>query len=91
MGQDPKTQHESAKAFIRQGDYTNAILILNRTLKNDPTNLEMQKDLAFAYYLKRDYAMALETAKPFAERKDSDIQAYQILALVYKHWKNEKM
>ena len=90
--QDPdlQKQQENAKAFIRQGDYSNAILILNRALQKDPTNLETQKDLAFAYYLKRDFAKALETAKPFADRKDSDIQAYQILALVYKALEERK-
>jgi tetratricopeptide (TPR) repeat protein len=90
QNQDLKKQQETAKAFIREGDYTNAILVLNRTLPGDPTNLELLKDLAFAYYLKRDYAKALETAKPFAERKDSDIQAYQILALVYKALEERK-
>jgi len=90
QNQDFKKQQETAKAFIREGDYTNAILVLNRTLPGDPTNLELLKDLAFAYYLKRDYAKALETAKPFAERKDSDIQAYQILALVYKALEERK-
>ena len=90
QGQDPKTQQQNAKAFIQEGDYTNAILVLNHALQKDPTNLEMQKDLAFAYYLKRDYVKALETAKPFAERKDSDIQAYQILALVYKALEERK-
>ena len=92
VAQDPdlKKQQENAKTFIRQGDYTNAILVLNRALPKDPTNLEILKDLAFAYYLKRDFVKALETAKPFAERKDSDIQAYQILALVYKALEERK-
>ena len=73
--QDPKKLHESAKTFIRQGDYSNAVLVLNRLLKNDANNLELLKDLAFAYYLNKDYARALETAKPFEERKDTDVQA----------------
>ena len=79
--QDPK---EAAKAFIRSGDYTNAITVLNRALQKDPQNLEMQKDLAFAYYLHRDYVHALETAKDFPARKDVDVQAYQILGMTYK-------
>ena len=79
--QDPK---EAAKAFIRSGDYTNAITVLNRALQKDPENLEMQKDLAFAYYLHRDYVHALETAKNFPARKDVDVQAYQILGMTYK-------
>ena len=79
--QDPK---EAAKTFIRSGDYTNAIGVLNRALQKDPNNLEMQKDLAFAYYLHRDYAKALEIAKGFPARKDVDVQAYQILGMAYK-------
>ncbi len=88
--QDPKKLHESAKTFIRQGDYSNAVLVLNRLLKNDVNNLELLKDLAFAYYLNKDYARALETAKPFEERKDTDVQAYQILALIYKALEERK-
>ncbi len=88
--QDSKTLHETAKNFLRKGDYSNAILILNRTLQKDPVNLEMLKDLAFAYYLNKDYVRALETAKPFSERKDADIQAYQILALIYKSLEQRK-
>jgi tetratricopeptide (TPR) repeat protein len=82
--QDPKKLHETAKTYMRQGDYSNAVLILNRILQNDPQNLEFLKDLAFTYYLKKDYVSAFETAKTFGDRKDADVQAYQILALVYK-------
>lgn len=88
--QDPAKLHETAKTFLRQGDYSNAVLVLNRALQSNPNNLDMQKDLAFAHYLKKDYAKALEIAKPFAERKDADVQAYQILALVYKALEERK-
>jgi tetratricopeptide (TPR) repeat protein len=44
----------------------------------------LKKDLAFAYYLNRDYTRALETAKPFAERPDADVKAFQVLGIVYK-------
>lgn len=87
---DPKKLHESAKAFMRQGDYSNAVLVLNRALAQDPSNLEMLKDLAFSFYLKRDYARALETGKPLAERKDADVQTFQILAMVYKSLEERK-
>ena len=74
----------TAKSHIRSGDYNNAIMILNRASESNPNSLEVQKDLAFAYYLKRDYVNALKVAKPFADRKDSDIQSFQILGMVYK-------
>ena len=90
--QDPdvKSAQETAKNFIRTGDYPNAILILNRALQTESENLELQKDLAFAYFLNRDYARALEVAKPFAGREDADIQSYQILGMIYKALEERK-
>jgi tetratricopeptide (TPR) repeat protein len=84
--QDTKALQETAKNYVRQGDYPNAIMILNRAIQKDgeADNLELKKDLAFAYYLNRDYVRALDVAKPFAERKDADVQSYQILGMVYK-------
>lgn len=78
------TALQNAKAFIRQGDYTNAIVVLNKAQQSDPGNLEIKKDLAFAYYLHRDYVKALEIAKPLGESDKADVQAYQILGMVYK-------
>jgi len=69
---------------MRQGDYPNAILVLNRALQANADNLDLQKDLAFAYYLNRDYVHALEIAKNFPDRKDADVQSYQILGMAYK-------
>lgn len=82
--EDSKSLQETAKNFMRQGDYPNAILVLNRALQKDGDNLELKKDLAFSYYLHRDYVRALETAKPFGERADADVPAYQVLGLIYK-------
>lgn len=81
---------ETAKSFQRQGDFTNAIMVLNRALQQDADNLDLQKDLAFNYYLNKNYVKALETAKPFAERKDADVQSFQILGMVYKALEERK-
>lgn len=81
---------ETAKGFQRQGDFSNAILVLNRALQQDEQNLELQKDLAFNYYLSRNYSKALEVSKPFGERKDADVQSYQILGMVYKALEERK-
>jgi Tfp pilus assembly protein PilF len=81
---DSKTIQQTANNYMRQGDYSNAILVLNRALQTNADNLDLQKDLAFAYYLNRDYVHALEVAKNFPDRKDADVQSYQILGMVYK-------
>jgi len=88
--EDVKTLHQTAKTYMRQGDYNNAVLVLNRALRVEPENLELLKDLSFSYYLKHDYANALTTAKPLADRKDADVQTYQIIAMVYKSLEERK-
>jgi len=82
--QDWKTLQSTAREFTRQGDYNNAILVLNRAIEKEPNNLELKKDLAFTYYLQRDYTRALAQAKTFPDRKDADVQSYQILAMIYQ-------
>lgn len=88
--QDVPTMHETAKSFLRLGDYENAIVVLNRALQLRPNELELQKDLLFAYYLKRDFAKALETGKPIVERKDADVQSFHMFGLVYKAIADDK-
>jgi len=81
---DPKTLHETAKTFMRTGDFDNAIIVLTRALQNDSRNLEMQKDLVMSYYLKRDYVKALDGVKELLDRDDADVITFQIAGNVYK-------
>jgi tetratricopeptide (TPR) repeat protein len=81
---DVKTIQETAKNFMRQGDYPNAVLVLNRGLQTNADNLDLQKDLAFAHYLNRDYAHGIEVAQKFPDRPDADVQSFQILGMLYK-------
>jgi tetratricopeptide (TPR) repeat protein len=81
---DTKTLHETAKNFMRSGDYENAIIVLTRALEKDKQNLEMQKDLAMTYYLKRDYQKALDGVKALTDRDDADVVTFQIAGNVYK-------
>jgi|GEM_PF-6508814 len=40
--EDPKTMHETAKTFMRTGDFDNAIIVLTRALQQDK-NLKCKK------------------------------------------------
>lgn len=82
--QSAKELYETAKTFMRQGDYDNAILVIKRALEKDPNNLDMLKDLAFLHFLKREYGLAMEVGKPLIERPDADVPTFQILGLTYK-------
>ncbi len=75
---------ETARSFMRTGDFDNAIVVLNRALEQDKNNLDLQKDLALAYYYKRDYAKALDVVKPMLENDDADVMTYQIGGNIYK-------
>lgn len=82
--QDAATLHATAKTFMQQGDYENAILVLNKALQLQPDDLQIAKDILFTYYLKRDFAKAMETGKALVARQDADVQSFQVLGLTYK-------
>jgi tetratricopeptide (TPR) repeat protein len=75
---------ETARSFMRQGDYANAILVLNRGLQQEPDNIPMAKDLAMSYYYQKDNNKALEVIKPLLDNDKSDDQVFQIAGNIYK-------
>ena len=81
---DVKTLHETAKTFMRSGDFDNAVIVLTRALQQDKKNLELQKDLVMSLYLKRDYTKALEGVKALLDRDDADVICFQLAGNVYK-------
>ena len=46
FAQEVKEMQDNAKTFTKQGDYANAIIILNKAVKMQPSNIELIKDLA---------------------------------------------
>jgi Tfp pilus assembly protein PilF len=90
QAQDAAQMHETARTFMRQGDFPNAILVLNRAIQKDPQNLAIAKDLAFSYSYQNDNAKALEVVKPLLDREDADDQCFQIAGNIYKGLDNPK-
>jgi len=84
QSEDAEKLHENAKAFMRQGDYANASLILTRALSQAPNNIEIAKDLAYDYYLQKENQKALETIKPLLEKDNADDQTCQIGGTIYR-------
>ena len=80
----------TARSFMQQADYTNAILILNRAAQMEPQNLEVAKDLSLSYYMQRDNTKAMEIIRPLLDREDSDDQCFQIAANIYKQLQQPK-
>lgn len=69
---------------MRTGDWGNAILVFNRALQLKPNDLNILNDIAYAYYLQRDFAKALQTIKPVIGRNDANVQSFQIAGSVYR-------
>lgn len=88
--QDAKQLHETARQFMLQKDYNNAILVLNRAVKLDSKSLDIAKDLGLNYYFAGDYNKALEVYKPLVEREDADDQCFQIAGDIYLALENPK-
>mgnify|MGYP000633214630 CR=1 FL=1 len=84
FGQSAAELHTTARTFMQQGDYANAVLVLNRATQLAPQNIEILKDLAMGYYLQRDNNKALEVIKPLLDREDADDQCYQIAGNIYQ-------
>ena len=83
LAQDAAQLHETARTFMRQGDYTNAITVLNRAILLQPNNIEIAKDLGLNYYFAKYYDKALEITKPLLERDEADDQCFQIAGDIY--------
>jgi lipopolysaccharide biosynthesis regulator YciM len=88
--QDATQLHQTAREFMRQGDYANAILVLNRAVKLDEKNIEIAKDLGLNYYFAKEYNKALEIYKPILDRPDADDQCFQIAGDIYLALDNPK-
>lgn len=79
-----KELQETARNFMKSGDYPNAVLVLQKAIQQDNKNIDLQKDLVMAYYLSRDFANGKEAAKNLIERPDADIQCFQLAGNIYK-------
>ena len=75
---------QTANSFMRQADYANAILVLNKAALREPNNSSIQKDLALSYYYSQNNEKALELIKPVLESTDADDQCFLIAANIYK-------
>ncbi len=76
--QDAAQLHETGRTFMIQGDYANAIIVLNKALSLQPSNIDIAKDLSLNYYFNNNTKKAMETIKPLLDREDADDKCYQI-------------
>lgn len=81
---DASELYNTARTFLRSGDYANAILVLNRAVELAPENAEYRKQLAYAYYLNNNLDEAGKTIRIVLKSDAADEQTYQIAGNIYK-------
>ncbi|GAC1451961.1 MAG: hypothetical protein NVSMB7_14610 [Chitinophagaceae bacterium] len=84
QAQDAKTLQETARGFSKDGDFSNAILVLNKAHEQEPGNINVSKDLALAYFQKSDYPKMQMVIKPLLESPDADQEVYQLGGMLNK-------
>ncbi|HEY8388979.1 MAG TPA: tetratricopeptide repeat protein, partial [Parasegetibacter sp.] len=84
QAQDLAELRETARVFTRDGDYSNAILVLNRARQMQPDNLGVLQDLAFNYFLLNDLKNAVDIVRPLVDRKDAEVQTFQVAGSIWK-------
>jgi tetratricopeptide (TPR) repeat protein len=82
--QNADTLQQTGRDYMRKGDWGNAIMVFNRALQQKPNDLSLLNDIAYTYFLQRDFAKALETIKPVVESDGADVQSFQIAGTVYR-------
>lgn len=73
---------KSAGDFLNKGDYEQAISMYKQAIRMAPDNIALRKDLAYSYFLKRDFAQAREIITPVVSSSLADAQCYQIAAAI---------
>jgi tetratricopeptide (TPR) repeat protein len=81
---DASQLYNTARSFMRSGDYANAILVLNQAIAQSPENAEYRKQLAFAYYLNNNLPQAEKAIKDVLTSDAVDVQTYQIEGNIIK-------
>ena len=84
FAQTSKELRETASLFMRQNDYANAILVLNRAAAMEPQNMAVQKDLSLAYSHQKQNDKALDAIRKVIDSDEADDQSFQIAGTIYK-------
>lgn len=88
--QDVKELQETARTFMRQNDFSNAIIVLNRAYGMAPDNNQVVQDLALAYFYQHDLTRAEKLMRPLIDKGEAGDQGYQILANIFLSGGNQK-
>lgn len=84
------TLQKIGREYMRKGDWGNAVMVFKRALQQKPDDMELLKDIAYTYYLEKDFARSLDAIKPVIESEDADVQSFQIAGTIYRAIEDNK-
>ncbi len=76
--------YKKAQEFINSGEYSNAIILLKRSLALHPKSARNIQKLAYVYYLNKEYKKGEKLIKRVIESNAASVKAYQIAGDIYK-------
>ncbi|RQO30951.1 hypothetical protein DBR32_09590 [Taibaiella sp. KBW10] len=82
--QSPELQQiiTSAGNFLSKNDYDNAAAMYMQAIRMAPDNVALRRDLAYTYFLKKDFESAKQTIEPVLNSAAADEQTFQIAAVI---------
>lgn len=82
--QNADTLQQTGRNYMRKGDWGNAIIVFNRALQQKPGDVDILNDIAYTYFLQRDFTRSIETIKPVLESENADVRSFQIAGTDYR-------
>jgi tetratricopeptide (TPR) repeat protein len=84
---DKKKAHNLGKQAIKleekEGKYDEAITLFKQAQQLDPENIDYPYEIAYAFYLKKDYAASIELSNNLLNHKDVKDEVYRLLGTSY--------
>ncbi|MNH82436.1 tetratricopeptide repeat protein [compost metagenome] len=84
-------EHESARALLEEGKFTQAVKLLEDILSKNPDFLAARNNLALAYYYLGLFNKAQGTIDDVLEREPGNLHGLCNLAIFYQHQGDEKV
>ncbi|USB34944.1 tetratricopeptide repeat protein [Paenibacillus sp. YPG26] len=84
-------EHESARALLEEGKFTQAVKLLEDILSKNPDFLAARNNLALAYYYLGLFNKAQGTIDEVLEREPGNLHGLCNLAIFYQHQGDEKL
>ncbi len=78
-----REMYAKAKNYVAQRDYPNAILVFNQLAVMEPKNLIYRRELAYTYYLGRDFNRAIKVIAPLTRAKEADEETFVTAGQIY--------